>query len=71
MILIDNNICDKCGTCISVCPENALELIDLLVLNHEACCECQNCVAVCPFGALRLSDKENMETTVGDAGTDI
>lgn len=66
MIQIDKNNCDTCGTCISICPENAIALVDSLIINHEICSTCQQCVDVCPFGALRMSDKKYRETTVNE-----
>ncbi|MBN1129771.1 MAG: 4Fe-4S binding protein [Chitinispirillaceae bacterium] len=47
--------CDRCGTCISVCPANALMLLtEILVVDKGRCTRCGACVAICPFGALRL-----------------
>lgn len=47
--------CDRCGTCIGVCPSNALMLLtDHLVIEAGNCTGCGACVAVCPFGALSL-----------------
>ena len=62
VIQIDNNICDLCGTCISVCQENALMLIDRLVVDNDMCSLCGECVRVCPFAALTLSKAEIKET---------
>jgi ferredoxin len=50
---IDNAICDECGTCISVCPVDALELTNELRVDIAKCIVCKNCVKVCPVGALR------------------
>lgn len=52
MIKIDKNKCDQCGTCISVCPGDALVLLHELEINPEKCRTCGQCVRVCPFGAL-------------------
>jgi Fe-S-cluster-containing hydrogenase component 2 len=47
--------CDYCGTCISVCPANALMLLsETLSVDSKRCTGCGICVAVCPFGALNL-----------------
>jgi|WetSurMetagenome_2_1015567.scaffolds.fasta_scaffold398514_2 ferredoxin len=47
--------CDYCGTCISVCPANALMLLtETLTVDSKRCTGCGVCVAVCPFGALKL-----------------
>jgi ferredoxin len=50
---IDKDKCDRCGTCISVCPSNALLLLtDALVVDSGRCTGCGNCIQICPFGAL-------------------
>lgn len=47
--------CDRCGTCIAVCPANALLLLSAsLVIDPDRCTGCGLCVMVCPFGALSL-----------------
>jgi ferredoxin len=51
---IDKAVCDECGTCISVCPVDALELTNDLKVDPELCIECGNCVKVCPVGALHV-----------------
>ncbi|MCK5146627.1 4Fe-4S binding protein [bacterium] len=45
--------CDFCGTCVGVCPADAIELdeADLRIVQAE-CLLCMACVNVCPLGAL-------------------
>lgn len=51
--------CDHCGTCISVCPANALMLLTAtLAVDAERCTGCGTCVAVCPFCALHLASSD-------------
>jgi ferredoxin len=58
--------CDRCGTCIAVCPTNALMLLtETLVVNAGKCTGCGICVAVCPFGALTIK-----RPATGQNGTD-
>ena len=54
MIDIDRNACDACGTCVGVCPVDAMTLMgrDLLI-DHESCIMCRSCIGVCPVSALR------------------
>lgn len=55
MLIIDRSICDLCGTCISVCPANALLLLtEYLDVDPHKCTLCGTCVKVCPFGALSV-----------------
>ncbi|MCK4813542.1 MAG: 4Fe-4S binding protein [Candidatus Marinimicrobia bacterium] len=45
--------CDQCGTCISVCPVDALMLTEnSLIVDHKLCTECLLCVNICPVAAL-------------------
>lgn len=54
---VTTNKCDECGTCISVCPENALHLTNNLIVDKHKCIGCSKCVKVCPVSALALQDK--------------
>lgn len=58
MIKINYEICDDCGTCISVCPRNALVFGDGEKLRvDDKCVTCGLCVGVCPFAALTLEGR--------------
>ena len=52
-IRLNRELCDFCGTCVAVCPHDAIELAeaDLTVID-EKCTECMNCVYICPIRAL-------------------
>jgi len=52
MTVVDTDKCDECGTCISVCPSNALLIDSRLTVSPEKCASCGVCIKVCPFGAL-------------------
>ncbi len=55
MIIINNEICDLCGACLSVCPANCLEIVHfLLKIDRVNCIQCSNCVGVCPLQALEM-----------------
>ena len=58
MVYIDRSNCDECGTCVCVCPENALTLAESLVVDEQRCTECCRCIDICPFGALHLPQDE-------------
>lgn len=64
MVQVNRSVCDECGTCISICRENALTLTDSLLVDEDACISCGKCVTICPFGALSLS--ENIKPEVAD-----
>jgi len=55
VIHIDN--CEACGSCIAVCPANALTLNGKISLDLKKCIGCANCVGVCPTLALFVDFK--------------
>jgi len=53
MIQISIECCDFCGTCVGVCPVDAITLEQVHVdIDTELCSGCGDCVDVCPVGAL-------------------
>ncbi len=68
--LNDWDACTGCGNCEDICPNEAIEMVEVPELeeapeegrtnlrpqiNYGRCCFCGLCVDVCPAGALRLS----------------
>jgi Fe-S-cluster-containing hydrogenase component 2 len=50
---IDKDKCDICGTCVSVCPVDAIFVSEFEVeIDNEKCISCQKCKIVCPFHAI-------------------
>ena len=51
---IDEEKCDNCGLCVSVCTCGALMYYEerVTVIATEACHWCTMCEAVCPLGAI-------------------
>ncbi len=48
--------CIRCGSCVDVCPENAIRLTtDGIVTNPELCIICGKCAEVCPTKAIEMS----------------
>jgi NAD-dependent dihydropyrimidine dehydrogenase PreA subunit len=57
MIQIDERLCDGCGSCVDVCPVDAISLKDQrATVAAELCTECGACVSVCLQGAILLVD---------------
>jgi ferredoxin len=61
MIEINTCVCDACGTCVAVCPSDALVLEQTLSIKSDACSMCCICVRVCPFGALSITPVASRE----------
>ena len=53
MVLIDRERCRGCGSCVKICHEHCMSLIDRKVsIDRQACSTCTQCVAICPEKAL-------------------
>ncbi len=60
MLSVDKKKCFYCGTCVAVCPQAAIELLDTCeVAIDEGCVEyvcrkwnCRLCVKSCPVRAI-------------------
>jgi len=58
-MIISLNHCDQCGTCIAVCPVDALMLTEFKVeVDRDSCTECGICVKICPIAALEVKDED-------------
>ena len=57
MPTINQEKCNRCGLCISVCVCGAIVLEEqkVVVIETEDCHWCTTCEAVCPTGALTCS----------------
>ena len=53
-ISFDKNECVGCGTCMDVCPENALDRKTDFFIDRTRCTLCGICVENCPSGALSM-----------------
>ncbi|MHA1650585.1 MAG: hydrogenase iron-sulfur subunit [Candidatus Helarchaeota archaeon] len=54
--VINPNKCNNCGSCIEICPYNAIEWMNARILiNSLACVGCGACVPECPQNALDLN----------------
>ena len=50
MINIIENKCDFCGTCVTVCPPDCIEVREAKIsINHKICIDCDLCVQICPI----------------------
>jgi ferredoxin len=58
MINIIENKCDFCGTCVTVCPPDCIEVREAsITINHSLCIDCDLCVEICPILVLESIDE--------------
>ena len=51
--------CTKCGRCVEVCPEHAIEFINELPRTDTTiCCRCGSCIVTCPGQARDIAGKQ-------------
>ncbi len=60
LIVVDNELCTGCETCLSSCPYDAIIMKDDKAFINEYCQLCRACLTVCPEGAIK-------ETETGDS----
>jgi ferredoxin len=64
-IQIDPCECTGCGSCVDVCPSEAIRLVDgKALIYQEVCNGCGDCVAVCPSQAISRSEPERVAMLV-------
>ena len=44
--------CIACGTCIDVCPVEAISEGEIYKIDPELCTDCGSCAEVCPVDAI-------------------
>jgi ferredoxin len=53
MVVIENDKCTGCGSCVKICHEHCITLTgETVSINYELCSTCTQCVAICPEQAL-------------------
>lgn len=57
---VDSSYCVACGSCVKVCPLDALSIWRGVValVDQGRCVGCGTCTRECPAGALSLADRE-------------
>ena len=54
---INKELCDICGTCVAVCPADAISVSEFQVkIDNDKCTNCLNCLKVCPSKAIEEGD---------------
>ncbi len=59
-VIVDQNKCIGCGTCIKVCPAGVYKIVQgkAHVVNPDACLVCRACITHCPVNAITLGPRE-------------
>jgi len=53
MVIVDKDKCTGCGSCVKICHEHCIALVDdTASIDYEFCSTCTQCVAICPEQAL-------------------
>ncbi|MBP3385457.1 MAG: 4Fe-4S binding protein [Candidatus Methanomethylophilaceae archaeon] len=52
MVNVIANDCVACGACADVCPQDAITIDDVAVIDADKCVDCGACVDECPAGAI-------------------
>lgn len=60
IIIIDEELCDGCGNCITGCSEGALQLVNgkAKLVKENFCDGFGDCIGTCPTGALTIEERE-------------
>lgn len=59
MINIIDNKCDFCGTCITICPPDCIEVQEAsITIDDSKCIECDLCVYICPIEVLEVAHEK-------------
>lgn len=68
-VLVDIEKCKGCGICISLCPLQAISIVqDKAFINQNKCNECLQCINECPTSAIyQTYDKETVVTKRQDS----
>jgi ferredoxin len=54
---INAELCTGCGTCVDICPVEAISLDnDKAAIDGDACVDCGTCVDECPVEAISMDD---------------
>jgi len=68
-IIINAELCDRCGKCFADCPDNVIRMTsEAAEYNGQFCVRCGHCVAICPKGAVTITGYDDPPEALGQNG---
>lgn len=52
MVTVKESECVACGACADVCPNDAITVDDIAIIDASKCVDCGSCIDECPSGAI-------------------
>jgi Fe-S-cluster-containing hydrogenase component 2 len=53
MVVVDEQECVGCQTCVDVCPVGAISMVDgIAKIDPDECTSCLTCIGECPVEAI-------------------
>ena len=53
MVVVDEDECVGCETCVEVCPVEAISMVDgIAEIDQDECTQCGTCLEECPVEAI-------------------
>ncbi len=52
VVRIDEAGCVACGACADICPEDAVTVDEVAVVDADACTDCHSCMEECPLDVI-------------------
>lgn len=56
---IDPDKCTMCGLCELYCPDNAIDILDYVVIDYNYCKGCFICMRMCPLDAISVEEEDH------------
>lgn len=51
-VKVNGSDCVACGACADTCPEGAISIEDIAVIDAGKCVDCGACIDECPAGCI-------------------
>lgn len=63
-VLVDTEKCKGCGICVSICPVQAISIIqNKTFIDQNICSECLQCISECPNDAIYQTSEKEISVT--------